>query len=102
VSVQVILTLTILGAAILLFVTEWLRIDLIALLVLSALALVGLVTPEEALSGFSNPAVITMWAIFIISGGLSKVGVASRIGKLLNLPTGGRHDAHFLFPGQLE
>jgi len=83
VSVQVILTLTILGAAILLFVTEWLRIDLIALLVLSALALVGLVTPEEALSGFSNPAVITMWAIFIISGGLSKVGVASRIGKLL-------------------
>lgn len=82
-SVQVIFTLAILGAAILLFVTEWLRIDLIALLVLSALALIGLVTPEEALSGFSNPAVITMWAIFIISGGLSKVGIASRIGRLL-------------------
>jgi di/tricarboxylate transporter len=80
---QVILTLAILSAAILLFVTEWLRIDLIALLVLSALALVGLVTPEEALSGFSNPAVVTMWAIFIISGGLSKVGVASKIGNLL-------------------
>lgn len=82
-SLEVMLTLTILGAAIFLFVTEWLRIDLIALLVLSALALVGLVTPEEALSGFSNPAVITMWAIFIISGGLSKVGIATKIGRVL-------------------
>ena len=74
------ITLTILGVALVLFVSERLRVDLIALLVLSALALSGLITPSEALSGFSNPAVITVWAVFIIGGGLSRTGVGNIIG----------------------
>ena len=49
------LTLLILFLAIVLFVTERLRVDVMALLVLGALALSGLVTPAEALSGFSSP-----------------------------------------------
>lgn len=57
------LILAILLVALVLFVTEWVRMDLVALLVLSALALGGRVTPAEAFSGFSNPAVITVWAI---------------------------------------
>ena len=68
---QIAITLAILGIAILLFVTEWVRMDLVALLVLGSLALTGLVAPEVALSGFSNPAVVTVWAVFILSGGLS-------------------------------
>ena len=64
--------LAILLAAVILFITEKLRVDLIALLVLAALALTGLVTPAEALSGFSSPAVVTVWAVFILSGGLSR------------------------------
>ena len=57
------------------------RIELVALLVLSSLALTGLVTPTEALAGFSNPAVITVWAMFILSAGLTRTGVAELIGN---------------------
>lgn len=78
---QIALALSILLASLVLFVTEWLRVDLVAMLVLAALALTGLVSPEEALSGFSNPAVITVWAVFILSGGLSRTGIANLIGR---------------------
>jgi di/tricarboxylate transporter len=82
-----ILVLAILGVAVILFVTERLRVDLIALLVLASLALTGLVTPAQALSGFSNSAVVTVWAMFILSGGLAQSGVASLIGQqVLRLP----------------
>jgi di/tricarboxylate transporter len=81
VTPQIALALSIVGLAIALFVTERLRVDLVALLVLSSLALTGLVTPVEALSGFSNPAVVTVWAVFVLSGGLSRTGVASVVGR---------------------
>ena len=61
----------------------WVRMDVVGLLVLSALALTGLVGTEEALSGFSSPAVITVWAMFILSAGLSRTGLAHRIGQPL-------------------
>jgi len=80
-SSEIALTLTILACAVVLFITERLRVDVIALLVLVALALTGLVSPTEALSGFSNPAVVTVWAMFILSGGLSTTGVANLIGR---------------------
>jgi di/tricarboxylate transporter len=73
--------ITILLIAVVLFVTEKLRMDLVALLVLGSLALTGLVTPAQALSGFSSPAVVTIWAMFIISGGLSITGVAQILGR---------------------
>ena len=78
---DIILVLTILGSAILLFVTNKVRMDLIGLLVLSSLAISGLITPLDALAGFSNPAVITVWAVLILSGGLARTGVASKLGK---------------------
>ena len=72
------------------FITEWLSADLVALLTLSALAVAGLVSPEEALAGFSNPAVVTTWAVFILSVGLSRTGVAAWIGRqVLKLGGGG-------------
>lgn len=49
-----------------LFATEKLRVDLIALLVLLTLALTGLVPPQEVFSGFANPAVITVWAVYLV------------------------------------
>ena len=55
--------------------------DVIALMVLSALVLTTLVTPEEAVSGFSNPAVIAVWAMFILSDGLTRTGIANVIGR---------------------
>ncbi len=78
---QIATVLAILLIAIVLFISEMIRMDLVALLVLGALAITGLVTPAEALSGFSSPAVVTVWAVFIISGGLAQTGVASVIGR---------------------
>ena len=66
---QIALTLAIIAGALILFGTEKLRVDVVALLVLLTVALTGLVGPEEAFSGFSNPAVITVWAVYIVSGG---------------------------------
>ena len=78
---EIVLALVILAVAVLLFVTEKLRTDLVALLVLLALALTGLLTPEKALSGFSHSAVITVIAVFIISEGLFETGVAHAMGS---------------------
>lgn len=80
-TIEIFLVLSILLAALVLFVTEWLRMDLVALLVLSALAITGLVSPSEAVAGFSNPAVITVWAMFILSEGLTRAGIADLIGN---------------------
>ena len=73
--------LLILAGSLVLFITEKLRMDVVALLVLSVLALTGLVTPQAALAGFSNPAVVTVWSMFILSAGLSATGVADIIGR---------------------
>ena len=80
---QIVLTLTIIAVAIVLFATEKLRVDVIALLVLLTLILTGLVSPAEAFAGFSNPAVITVWAVYIVSGGLFKTGVADFMGQFI-------------------
>lgn len=75
------LTLGIIAVAVILFATETLRVDIIALLVLLTLAITGLVSTDEAFSGFSSPAVITVWAVYIVSGGLFKTGVADMLGQ---------------------
>jgi len=74
------IVLMILGVSVVLFVTEWVRVDVVAMLVLACLAITGVLTPEEALSGFSNTAVVTVWAILILSAALSRSGVAGLIG----------------------
>jgi di/tricarboxylate transporter len=80
---SVILVLAIVVVALALFVSGRLRVDLVGLLVLASLALTGLVTTQEALAGFSSPAVITVWAMFILSAGLTRTGLAHRIGQPL-------------------
>ncbi|APG27894.1 hypothetical protein A7E78_08635 [Syntrophotalea acetylenivorans] len=78
---EIVLVLLILLMAVVLFASEWLPIDLTSLLILLALATTGLVSVEEAFSGFSNPAVITVAAMFIISAGISHTGAMSRVGE---------------------
>jgi di/tricarboxylate transporter len=85
---DIVLVLVILAAAVLLFVTEKLRSDVVAILVLLALALTGLLTPEDALSGFSHSAVITVIAVFVVSGGLYQTGVAHKLGRYLTQVAG--------------
>ena len=83
------LVLAILAGALVLFVTGWVRMDLVALLVLGTLAVTGLVTPEQALAGFSSPAVVTVWAMFVLSAGLARAGVPHLLARpLLRLARG--------------
>ncbi len=86
---EIVLVLIILFIAIVLFATEWIRMDLVSLMVLLTLGLTGLVTVEEAFSGFSNPAVITVAAMFIISAGLSNSGALGPLGERLLQFAGG-------------
>ncbi|MDX1392202.1 MAG: SLC13 family permease, partial [Rheinheimera sp.] len=79
-TLEIALVLALLFAALLCFITQWLRMDVVALLVLCLLVLLQLVSPLEAISGFSNPAVITVWAMFIMSEGLTRAGIAESIG----------------------
>ena len=55
--------------------------DLIALIVMGSLVITGLVSPPEAVAGFSNAAVIAIWAMFVISDGLTRTGIANLIGN---------------------
>ena len=80
-TLEIGLVLGILLVALVLFISEALRMDLVALMVLSALAVTNLVTPSEAISGFSNAAVITVWAMFILSEGLTRTGIANILGR---------------------
>jgi di/tricarboxylate transporter len=80
-TIETILVFGILIVALVLFFTGWMRMDIVALLVLGTLAVTGLVSPEQALSGFSNPAVITVWSMFILSAAFSYTGVARMIGR---------------------
>ena len=75
------LVLGILVVSLILFVSEIIRMDLVALIVLGALAITGLVSSTEAFAGFSNSAVITVWAMFILSEGLTRTGIADIIGR---------------------
>ncbi len=73
--------LIILIFAIILFITEWLRVDVVALSVVVALMLTGLLTTQEALAGFSNSAVLTIVALFVVGGALMQTGLAGAIGR---------------------
>jgi len=77
------LTLGIILIAMILFATEKLRVDVVALLVLLTVAVTGLISKEEVFLGFANPAVITIWGVYIVSGGLFKTGVADMLGSLI-------------------
>ena len=80
---DILLVLSILAVAVFFLITEWIPMEVTALLALGTVALTGLVSPAEALSGFSNPAVVTIWAVFILSGGLTRTGVANAIGRFV-------------------
>jgi len=80
-TTEIALTLTIIVVALVLFATEKLRVDLVALSVLLFVGLLRLIEPEEIFDGFANPAVITVWAVYIVSGGLFRTGVADAMGR---------------------
>ena len=88
---QLITTFVILAIALILFLIDKLPADLVALLVVVALGISGVLTPQEAFSGFSRSAVITIMAIFILAEALQKTGVTEQVGNIL-LKVGGKSE----------
>ena len=82
-TLDIALTLLIILGALILFATEKLRVDVVALLVLISVGVLGLIPAKELFSGFSNSAVITVWAVYMVSGGLFKTGVANAMGTAI-------------------
>lgn len=81
-----IITLIILALSAVFFVNGKLRSDLVALCALVLLIVFNILTPEEALSGFSNPIVIMMVGLFVVGGAIFKTGLAKMISsKILRL-----------------
>src|ERR1041384_588944 len=77
---QIEITFLLLGIATILLVGNFLRPDLVALLLLLSLGLSGILTTQEAFSGFSRSAVIIMLSAFILAEGLRHSGITERIG----------------------
>lgn len=90
-DVQLVITFSILIVALILFFTDKIPADLVALLVVVALGVTGVLTPQEAFSGFSRSAVITILAIFIIAEALRRSGVTEQVGNIL-LKVGGKSE----------
>lgn len=80
---DIFLTLAIVVLAFICFIGEWLPIDITAIAVMVLLMTVGLVTPQEGVSGFSNSATITVMAMFIISAGIARTGAIGFLSDLL-------------------
>ncbi len=77
----ILIVLAILAATVVLLVTEWVRIDVAAILCLLALAWSGILAPQEALSGFSSNAVIAMLAVMIMGQGIARTGLMDRFSQ---------------------
>lgn len=78
-TTDILLVILILVFALISFITGKLRVDVTALIVLCLLAVTGLVTPQEAVAAFGNPAVVTIWAMYILSAALVNTNIANML-----------------------
>ena len=77
-TLEIMLVLLVLVITVVLFVSEWLRVDVIAIIIMLILAWLKLVTPAQAFSGFASNAVISIIAVMIIGYGVDRSGVMQR------------------------
>ncbi|MCC7564758.1 MAG: SLC13 family permease [Methanomicrobiaceae archaeon] len=89
---QIILTLLVLGAAIVLFTTELLRADLIAILIALSLAWLGLISPLQAFSGFASNAVVAMISVMILGYGINRTGAMISVARRIVAAAGRREE----------
>ena len=86
---EILILFLLLAAALVLFLLEWLSVDLVTLSLLAALALFGILTPEEVFSGFANEIIIILCSIFVLSAALVKTGVMNWLGQAIHAVVGG-------------
>lgn len=77
------LVFVILAVTVALFVSNRVRLDLVALLALLALLLTGILTPAEGLAGFADPAVIMIASLFVVGAAMIQTGLAERFGRAI-------------------
>jgi di/tricarboxylate transporter len=80
---DMILVLAILAGAIFLFVSEVVRIDVAAILIMVVVGVTGLVGPDDLFDGFASNAVISIIAVMILGAGLDRVGVMRKVAAFL-------------------
>ncbi len=94
-TLEIALVLAILAGALVLFIGSKIRMDVVALMVPGSLVMTGLITPPEAVAGFSNGAVIAVWAMFILSNAMTRAGISNMIGYSV-LRLAGRHEVRMI------
>ena len=87
-TVDLALVLLLLAAAVVMFVISRPRMDAVALIMIVALPLTGVITMPEALAGFSDGNIVLIAALFVIGEGLVRTGVARQLGDWLNAKAG--------------
>ncbi|WP_432736020.1 SLC13 family permease [Maridesulfovibrio sp. FT414] len=80
---DILLVLGVLLLVIMCFVFEWVRVDMVGIMVMVFLPLLGLVTPEQAISGLSSNAVVSIIGVIIIGAGLDKTGVMNKLAQFI-------------------
>ncbi len=89
-SADQIVYLLIVAITLMLFISERVRIDVAAMLTLLALAVTGILSPAEALSGFASEPAIIVASVFVISAALSATGLTEQIGAFISRAAGAR------------
>lgn len=91
-----IIFISIMTVAIILFITEYLRVDIVAMLIILVLSITGLIDTQAALSGFSSEPAIIVAAVFVLSSGLSHTGVTDILGEWIT-KLSGKHEMRAIF-----
>ena len=78
-TIQMWITMAVLVFVILLFVFEWVRVDVVGIIMMVLLPILGLISPQDAFIGLSSNAVVSIMAVIIIGAGLDKTGVMNKV-----------------------
>ncbi len=78
---EMIITMLVLVFVICLFIFEWVRVDVVGIMMMVLLPLIGVISPKEAFVGLSSNAVCSIIAVIIIGAGLDKTGVMNKVAK---------------------
>lgn len=82
-TLPIILVLAVILLAILLFSFDFVRVDVVGIIMMTLLPLLGLITPAEAISGLSSNAVVIIVALVIFGAGLEKTGAMDSLSRVL-------------------
>lgn len=82
-TIEIIIVFAIIIIALVLFIWERFSIDTVSIMIMVAFMITGILTPEEGFAGFSNPATMTVGAMFVISSVVFKSGILNNVGDVL-------------------